>query len=187
MRRALEASLDRLGLEYLDRYLIHWPNAEVPIEETINELELLKTEGRIRAFGVSNFGPRNLRDALTVSPEVACDQVEFHPHLYQHELLAFCENHDVVLTAYSPLARGRVLNDPVLVDIAHAHGVSAAQVALRWIVQLGAIAIPKASSREHAQTNFDVFGFELSDEEMERIAAIDESQRHIDPGFADWS
>lgn len=187
VRRALLASLDRLGLAYLDLYLIHWPNENVPIEETIGALEELKAEGKIRAFGVSNFGPRNLRAALDASSDVACDQVEFHPHLYQRELLAFCENHGVVLTAYSPLARGRVLGDPVLTDIGRAHHKSAAQVALRWIVQLGAVAIPKAASREHAESNFDVFDFELTDEEMERIAAIDESERHVDPGFADWS
>lgn len=184
---ALRASLERLGVEYLDLYLIHWPTDEVPIEETIATLDSCREKGLIRAFGVSNYGPKNLQRALDASSNVAMNQVEFHPFLYQKDLLELCEENGVVLTAYSPIGRGAVIGNEVLESIGKAHGKSAVQVTLRWIIDKGVVAIPKATSEAHIRANLDIFDFELSEEETASIDALNENKRFVDPGFADWS
>lgn len=178
------ASLDRLGLDTVDLLLIHWPDDDVPMDEPLAALTELRRGSAVREIGVSNFTPSLLETAVTRAP-VACNQVEYHPFLAQDGLLETARSHDVAVTAYSPLARGRVVDDPVLGEIGAAHGKSAVQVALRWLIQQpGVAAIPRAADAGHRRANLDVFDFELDPEEMARVADLDEGLRLVDPAFA---
>ena len=169
--RSANSSLTQLGVEYVDLLLIHWPSPNVPISETIAAMNQLQTEGTVRHIGVSNFSIDQLREAMSVSDTpIVTNQVKYHPFNTQPELLEFCIENDVMLTAYSPLAQGSVADTDALREIGDRYGKSAAQVALRWLLQQERVsAIPKASSREHLVENFDVFDFELTDEEMADI------------------
>lgn len=181
---SMEDSLRRLGTDYVDLLLIHWPVDDVPVTETLDAMMELVEQQKVHHIGVSNFTPTQLREAADHAP-IACNQVEYHPFLAQTELLEVCRDRGILLTAYSPLARGQVLSDDTLRDIGQAHGKSAAQVALRWLVQQSHVAaIPKASSAEHRRANLDIFDFRLSDHEMETIHSLDRNERIIDPSFA---
>lgn len=168
---AATSSLARLGVEYVDLLLIHWPHPLASIAEVMVALNDCKGRGLTRHVGVSNFTTEQLQMARAASnAPVFTDQVQFHPYSPQRDLRAYCRAHDVLLTAYSPLARGGVLRDDVLAEIGVKYGKSPAQVALRWAVQQeGVVAIPKASSERHLRENLDVFDFELSDAEMVRV------------------
>src|SRR3954465_13976076 len=187
LRRAAEDSLQNLQVNCVDLLLLHWPNPDFPLEETLGALVGLRDDGLIKHLGVSNFPPGLLREALKVAP-IFADQVEFHPFLRQDELLELSVEKDFTVTAYSPLARGKVPADPTLTEIGEAHGKTAGQVALRWLPappQVGAT--PKAPGPERRVENFDVFDLRLSDEDRARIDALPKGRREIDPGFApDW-
>lgn len=185
--RTTDESLRRLAIDSVDLLLVHWPHPTIPLEETLSALQQLQEEGRALQIGVSNFPPSLLRQALEIVPTF-CIQVEYHPYLSQQVLLEIARRHDLMLTAYSPLARGEVAKDPVLREIARRHGKTPAQVTLRWLMQQDHVAaIPKASSREHLRANLEIFDFVLSEEEMSRIFALDRGRRFIDPGTApDW-
>jgi len=181
VRQACEQSLRRLGTDHLDLYLVHWPNRRIPMQETLEAMAALRTEGKARSIGISNFTVRHLEQArdLTAEPLVT-NQVEFHPHLYQQELLEYCGAQDIVLTAYSPLGRRAVLGDATIGRIARACGKTVGQVTLRWMVQKGIVVIPKASSAEHLEENTQVFDWELSPEAMSAIDDIPVMKREID-------
>ena len=176
---AFDESLRKLGLDYVDLYLIHWPCPQRDLYiQTYKALEQLYRDGRVRAIGVSNFEPKHLRrllDATDIVPAV--NQVELHPLLQQSELRAFHAEHGIQTEAWSPLARGGLLHEPELERIATEVGHSVAQVVLRWHLQLGNIAIPKASSPARIRENLDVFDFRLNDEAMTRIGGLDRGQR----------
>jgi 2,5-diketo-D-gluconate reductase A len=161
---AFEASLDKLGLDYLDLYLIHWPApATNRYLESWRALEQLLAEGKVRAIGVSNFLPEHLQKVIDLGGTVpAINQIELHPVLQQQDVAAFNTAHGIVTEAWSPLAQGAVLADPTVADIAGRHGVSAAQAILRWHLQRGRIIIPKSVTPERIRENLDVFGFELT-------------------------
>lgn len=187
-RRSAENSLRRLGTEYVDLLLIHWPNEEVPLEKTLDLMMELREEEKTRLIGVSNFPPSLLRRALRHS-EIFCNQVEYHPFLRQDAVLEIAREHDLLLTAYSPVARGEVLSDGTIMEIAAAHGKSPVQIGLRWLVQQRQVAaIPKSGTPEHQAANLEIFDFELSEEEMERICGlVDEGLRLVDPAWGpDW-
>lgn len=170
---ACSKSLDRLQTDYLDLYLVHWPSETVPLEETMDGMQQLVQQGMVRSVGVSNFETTLLRQAIEVSEIPICNnQVEFHPYKNQSELLRFCRQRRVTLTAYSPLARGRIAKDEKLASIAENYGVTPAQVSLRWLLQKGTIVIPKASSREHLVADAELGGWELTDEQMDAIDQI---------------
>jgi 2,5-diketo-D-gluconate reductase B len=187
VRPSAEGSLEKLQVDYLDLLLLHWPNDDVPLEQTLGALAELREEGLIKHFGVSNFPAGMLREALKVAP-VFADQVEFHPFLGQQKLVELAAEKDFMVTAYSPLARGKVLEDETVRAIGEAHGKSAGQVALRWLLDQPNVAtIPKASSHERRVENFEVFDFELSDDDRARIDALPKDQRVISPRWApDW-
>ncbi|GAA5705747.1 aldo/keto reductase [Streptomyces avermitilis] len=177
--RAFDASIDKLGLDYIDLYLIHWPTpARDLYQETWKAIEKLVADGRVRAAGVSNFQPAHLRRLLDGASLVpAVNQIELHPGLQQAELRALHAELGIATEAWSPLAQGAVLKETALTDIAARHGKSPAQVVLRWHLQLGNIVIPKSVTPARIQQNIDVFDFTLSDEEMTAIAAIDRGLR----------
>jgi diketogulonate reductase-like aldo/keto reductase len=169
--RSARESIDRLDVEYVDLLLIHWPDQSVPVAETLDAMTQLREEGQVRHVGVSNFSVPQLREAIEATDApILTDQVEYHPFTDQSNLLEFCIEQDVLLTAYSPLAKGKVARDDTLAEIGERYDRTASQVALRWLVQQeGVAAIPKASSREHLQENLVVFDFELTDAEMSRV------------------
>ncbi len=180
----LEHSLRALRTEYVDLLLVHWPNPRVALAQTLGAMREAQEAGRVRHLGVSNFPTALLREALELAP-IVCNQVEYHPYLGQPEVLALARERELVVTAYSPLAQGEALRDPVIREIAAAHDRSPAQIVLRWLLdQPNVAAVPKASSREHRAANLDCFGFELSDAERGRIAGLERGHRTIDPSWA---
>ncbi len=182
--RSVTTSLETLGLDYVDLLLIHWPQPQVPLEETLGALAKAKREGLTRHIGVSNFTVALLDEAVAKSPEpLVTNQIEYHAYLRQDKVLAACARHDVLVTCHVPLGRGRVLDDPVIEDIATAHNKSPAQVALRWLVQQPQLAVvPRALTFNEIEEDLDLFDFELSVEEMDRISKLrDKNIRVVDP------
>jgi len=171
VRRSTEESLAKLGSSYVDLLLIHNPFQREPVEETLRAMDELVDEGTVRHIGVSNFDLDRLHAAREAADhELLTDQVQFNPYWDQSSLLDYCGIHDLLLTAYSPLGHGGVLDDPVLAAVGERYGKSPAQVAIRWCLQHPNVAvIPKATSREHIAANRAVLDFELTDAEMERI------------------
>jgi len=167
---SVEESGQRLGTE-IDLLLIHAPSRSVPIEESIGAMNELQERGTVEHIGVSNFSVEQMQRAIAASDTpILTNQVEYHPFKSQSEILEFCIENGIILTAYSPLGQGRVIGSEVLEGVGEQYGKTEAQVALRWLIQQEmVVAIPKASSKTHIEQNFDVFDFELSDEEMERI------------------
>jgi methylglyoxal/glyoxal reductase len=175
--QAYETSLKKLGLEYLDLYLIHWPGKD-KYKETWKALEKLYKEGRVRAIGVSNFQIHHLEELLKdaeIKPMV--NQVEYHPHLQQKELLAFCQKEGIQLEAWSPLKQGQLLQEPTLTEIAEKYGKTTAQVILRWDLQTKVVTIPKSIKEQRIIENANIFDFELSQEDMEKIASLNKDER----------
>ncbi|MCU4753691.1 aldo/keto reductase [Halobacteria archaeon AArc-curdl1] len=174
VHRSFTNSLEALDLEYVDLLLIHWPNENVPVEQTLEAMNHLQAEGLVRHVGVSNFSVTQLEEAIAASrTPILTNQVEYNPYVDRDALLEYCRDQDVLLTAYSPLVKGKVLEDDTLEEIGDRYGKSPAQVALRWLVQQdGVIAIPKASSREHLEANLDVFDFTVTDQEMAQIDSL---------------
>ncbi len=174
LQRSVEDSLGRLGLDTVDLLLLHWPNPSVPLAETIAALNDARARGMTRHIGISNFPTRLMREALRLSEApLVTNQVEYHPFLSQKRVLRACREAGMALTAYCPLARGRVFGDPVIERIAARHRKSPAQVALRWLVQQqGVVAIPRSSKPEHARANFEIWDFALDDREMAEISAL---------------
>lgn len=182
-------SLAQLDSEYVDLLLIHWPNRSIPLADTLGAMNQLREEGKVRHLGVSNFTADLLDEALEVSEvPLVTNQVEYHPFLDQSELLQRVREADMTLTAYSPLAKGRAANNSALTEIGKRHGKSAAQVALRWLIQQdGVVTIPKSSSEAHCRENFNIFDFGLSPEEMREIySLVQAGGRIINPGFMNF-
>jgi 2,5-diketo-D-gluconate reductase A len=177
--RAFDASLDRLGTDHVDLYLIHWPApTQDRYVDTWRALERIAEEGRARSIGVSNFQVHHLERLLGETSVVpVIDQVEAHPWLQQHELREFCAARGIAVEAWSPLARGRVLDDAVIGRIAAKHGVEPAQAVIRWHLQQGLVVIPKTVNALRLRSNLDVFGFELDDDDLTAIAALDSGER----------
>ncbi len=171
---SVKESLAKLRTEYVDLLLLHWPNRRVPLAVTVRELERARLRGWTKHIGVSNFPTALVREAMALADApLVTDQVEYHPYLRQDLLLSLLRSAGMCLTAYSPLAQGKVLTDPTLRAIGERYGKSAAQVALRWLIQQeSVVAIPKAARREHAAANLDIFDFELTDAEMAAIHAL---------------
>jgi 2,5-diketo-D-gluconate reductase B len=172
--RSVDTSLHSLGLDWVDLLLVHWPNAAIPLAETMGALAKAKRDGLTRHIGVANFTIALLDEAIRLCPEpLVTDQVEFHPYLDQSKLLAACRERGLILTAHCPLGRGRLMNDPVLAEIARRKGKSIAQVALRWSIQQGnVVPLPRSANPERIAENLKLFDFALTDAEMEQVSAL---------------
>jgi diketogulonate reductase-like aldo/keto reductase len=176
---ALEAfseSIDKLGLEYVDLYLVHWPgHSSKRRADSWRALQEIKASGRVKSIGVSNYHIAHLEEIVQSSSELpSVNQIEFHPFMYKEQagVLDFCKKHKIVVEAYSPLARGRQLSHPVISEIAKALAKNNAQVMLRWAIQHGTVPIPKSANPAHIRDNFNVFDFELSKSDMQRLDNI---------------
>lgn len=186
LERSVKESLARMRLSSVDLLLLHWPNSHVPLAETLGALSHAKTMGLTRHIGVSNFTVALIEQAVASSPEpLVCNQVEYHPYLDQAKVRAACDQHGLALVAYSPIAKGRIKTDQTLANIGRTHRKSPAQVCLRWLVQQNVAAIPRTSRVERLSENIEIFDFELSEDEMARIAALAHPDgRLTDSGFA---
>lgn len=189
-KRSHEESLRRLGLDQVDLLLIHWPNASIPLGETLAALAELRASGKTRFIGVSNFTVALLREAVERhGADLLCNQVEYHPFLSQRAVLAATRRYGMMLTAYSPIARGRVFKDKTLLAIGRHYGKTAGQIALRWLIdQDGVAAVPKAAQRAHAAANIDLFDFALTAEERMAIDGLAGGERLVEwSGYTpDW-
>jgi 2,5-diketo-D-gluconate reductase B len=171
--RSLDQSLRNLELSWVDLLLIHWPNPKVPLKETLDLLCKARRDGRAKHVGVANFTTSLLQDAVKLASEpLVTNQIEVHPFIDQDKVLAACRVHGLAVTAYCPLARGKVPGNDVLARIGRAHGKTSAQIALRYLVQQGIIPIPRTSNPDHLAANLATFDFTLSDVEMTEIAGL---------------
>jgi 2,5-diketo-D-gluconate reductase A len=178
--KAFDTSLERLGFDYLDLFLIHWPLPDIDVDfvETWGALEEIYASGRAKAIGLSNFQPNHLNRVIAEGQVVpAVNQIEVHPYLTQDQARAADAEHGVVTEAWSPIAQGLVLDDPVITGVASAHGKTPAQVVLRWHIQRGDVIFPKSVTRSRVEENFALFDFELSDGDMGVINALNKDQR----------
>jgi 2,5-diketo-D-gluconate reductase B len=186
LERSTKESLAKLRLAEVDLLLLHWPNPQVPLAETLGALAHVKQLGMARHIGVSNFTVALIEEAVGACPALlSCDQVEYHPYLDQTKVREACTRYGMALVAYSPIAKGRIKGDATLTQIGQVHGKSAAQVCLRWLVQQNVSAIPRTSKIERLSENIDIFDFALSPEEMQQISALGSPKgRLTDYGFA---
>ena len=186
IRRSFDASLKKLRLDQVDLYLVHWPSKKMNLPAMFETLMKLRDEGRTRAIGVANFNIALLKTVVEeIGAPIACNQIEYHVMLDQTAVRRYLAEKSIPLVAYCPLAQGRAASDETLMAIGRKHGASAAQVALKWLLdQDGVAAIPKASRAESQQANLDAGNIGLDDEDMKAIAALPKNQRCVNPGFA---
>ncbi|HPG03549.1 MAG TPA: aldo/keto reductase, partial [Rhodoblastus sp.] len=188
LERSAEASLRDLGLDSVDLLLIHWPNASIPLKDSIAALCNARRRGLARNIGVSNFSVALLNEAAALSSEpLVANQCEYHPRLDQSAVIAACRRHGLAFVSYSPLGKGDLLAEPVITDIAQRVARKPSQVVLRWHVQQGVAAIPRSGSPAHIRDNFDVFDFALSDADMAAISGLRRGNgRMVDMGWVAW-
>ncbi|MFG1496055.1 2,5-didehydrogluconate reductase DkgB [Saccharospirillum sp. HFRX-1] len=188
LHASLDGSLQRLGTNHVDLLLIHWPSPQqsVPMAETLNALKAARDSGKTRHIGVSNFTIAQIDQAIELlgEGELLTNQIEVHPFLQNHSIVDHCQQRGITVTGYMPLAEGRVVDDPILIDIANAHQLTPAQVALAWLHQRNIVPIPASRKAEHLQANLDAISVVLTDAQMQRIAQLDRQQRLANPGFA---
>lgn len=182
VRASVPRFLDELGLSYLDLLLIHWPNPDVDMIETLKTMLEFKKQGVVKAIGVSNFVRFHLEEIAKHKIPILTNQIEMHPYLQRRSLVALCKELGIIVTAYRPLARGAFEIDPVLKKIGEKYKKSPSQIVLRWLIQQDIVAIPKASNVQHLKDNINVFDFNLDAQEMQNIDALDSNQRFCAPG-----
>jgi len=187
VRKSLDQSLRDIGVDYVDLWLIHWPNPKFAVEETLAAMMKEVAQGKVRYVGVSNF-PAALFERAAKAAPVVCNEVEYHPYLAQSKVIAAALKHDALVTAYAPLGMGKCHADVTMAAIGAKYGKSASQVTLRWFMQQSHVgAIPKASGFAHAKENFEIFDFELSSKDMATIHALARGERMIQPDFGpEW-
>lgn len=186
VEKACHLALEELGIDFLDLYLLHWPDRKRPMAQILIAMAKLIEGGLVRRIGVSNFTLRHIEDLLPLNLPLSANQVEFHPYLTQEKLLAYCQKQQIDFISYRPLGKGALLTEPLFSQIAARHGKSAGQVILRWVVQQGVPVVPKASSEEHLKENLNLFDFSLTEQEMQAISALNRGQRFCgasDPEF----
>lgn len=184
---ACDASLDRLGTDYLDLYLIHWPNPAISLRETLHAMEQLVNEGKVRNIGVSNFSVYQLSAAQHIANiPIAVNQIEYHPWLQRPELVEFCRETGTVVEGAAPLARTEILSDDTVGELADKYDKSPAQIALRWAVEQEVVVIPKSTSADHIRQNAALFDWELEEQDHQQLNEIDRDQPVYDT-IKDWT
>jgi 2,5-diketo-D-gluconate reductase B len=184
LERAAQESLKRLRLREIDLLLLHWPNPQIPLADTLGALCKVKRDGLARHIGISNFTVKLIEEAVRLASEpLVCNQIECHPFLDQSKVIAACRKHQMAVVAYSPIARGSAHKDKILARIGAANGKTAAQVCLRYLVQQDIVVIPRTSKEKRLAENADVFDFKLSSAEMKEIAGL----ARRDGRVVDWS
>ncbi|MFE4106219.1 aldo/keto reductase [Almyronema epifaneia] len=188
--QSVDESLSKLGTDYIDLLLLHWPNPDIPLRETLEALMAVQSAGKTRFIGLSNFTIELMQQAIAICGrgKLVTNQVEYHPYLDQSRVIAAAHSLDMMTTAYRPIAKGRIFQEKTLQQIAQQHNKNAAQVTLRWLIQQGVIAIPRSSNPEHVSQNFEIFDFELTSDEMAAIDQLRGDRRLVSPeGLApDW-
>ncbi len=185
---ACEESLEKLGTDYLDLYLIHWPNPAISLRETMQAMATLEEEGLVRNVGVSNFSAYQLSCAHHVSPvPIAVNQIEFHPWFQRPDLVEYCRETDTVIEAAAPLARTEIFEDEVVTELAEEYDKSPAQIVLRWALDRDVVPLPKSSSPEHVRENVELFEWELSEEDRERLDDRERDQPVYDTPAREWT
>ncbi|WP_135665979.1 aldo/keto reductase [Halorhabdus rudnickae] len=184
---AAKTTLEDLQTDYLDLYLIHWPNPAISIRETMDAMATLKEQGMVRNVGVSNFDLYQLSAAQHVSNvPIAVNQIEFHPYLQRPDLVEYCQDNDIVVEAAAPLARTAVLDDPVIEELAETYDRTPAQIVLRWAVEKDIVVLPRSTTRGHIEQNIDLFDFELDDDDHARIDDLDRDEPVYDDRARSW-
>ena len=188
IKRKTSESLIKLKTDYIDLLLIHWPAPDMNLKRIIGAMKELQKGGKVKAIGVSNFNMTLLEEAMKYG-EIFCNQVEYHPYLNQTRLLEKAKENDILVTAYSPLAKGKALSNEKLQMIGNRYNKTASQVILRWLVQQEKVAaIPRSSKHRHREENFEIFDFELDEDEMKTIFSLDANERQINPAWApEWT
>jgi 2,5-diketo-D-gluconate reductase B len=187
--KVAENTLREIDTPYLDLLLIHWPNPDINVEKTLEAFLSLRDQGKALNIGVANFPVKLLKEVNEeLGAPIFCNQVEYHPFYSQFDMLDYTAEHDLLFTAYSPLAQGKVTEHPFLQELANKYGKSPAQIALRWLIeQEQVVAIPKASTEDHLRENIDVYDFALEDDDFYAIDEIEKTAKIIDPDFApEW-
>ena len=187
--RSTEESLRKLKTDYVDLLLIHWPDTRVPLKETLFALQNLIKQQKTKLIGVSNFPVELIDISKEIAPEVTCNQIEYHPFLDQRPILKAVGKHNMFLTAYSPLARNRVFKNKTLQEMGAKYSKTAGQIVLRWLIeQKNVVAIPKAAKQKHAESNFDIFDFQLNEPDRLILGSMhSHNQRLVDPEWApEW-
>lgn len=180
-------TLSDLQTDYLDLYLIHWPNPAISVRETMDAMATLKEQGFVRNVGVSNFDRYQLGAAMHVTDvPIAVNQIEFHPYLQRPELLEYCQDNDITVEAAAPLARTKVLDDPVIEELAETYDRTPAQIVLRWAIEKDVVVLPRSTSREHIAQNVDLFDFELEEADHARIDDLDRDEAVYDTRTREW-
>ena len=169
LRKDLDRALEQLETDYIDAYLLHWPNSKTPIEITLNAMEELRKENKIRQIGLSNVSVNHLKRAIEFGIPINWVQIEMHPYFCDFDLLKFCSEHSMTIQAWRPLNLGRINEDQMLIQIGKKYRKTACQAALKWIIQHGCVPLPGSKNKTHLEENMNIFDFTLSKEEMERI------------------
>lgn len=169
LRNDLQRTLEKLQISYLDAYFLHWPNSNVPIEETLSTLEEFRSNQLIRHIGMSNVNINHLERALELKIPITWVQIEMNPFYYDPELLTFCKNHNIAVQAWGPLGRGRINDDALLMNLGMKYKKTSSQIAIKWIIQNGCIPLPGSKNPKHIKENIDVMDFMLTEEEMNLI------------------
>lgn len=183
---AVLLALEELQLDYIDLYLIHWPSKDIEVKDTLSAMQKLKDQGKLLNLGISNCTITNVQKAIDTGITIVNNQVEFHPSLYQKELLEFCKANDIILTAYSPLARGQDLELPVIIELAKKYNKSPSQIILRWLIQHDIVVIPKTTNEHRMDENLCIFDWTIGDEDMLIIDNLNSDNRVINPNFGQF-
>lgn len=178
--------LEELEIPYIDLLLIHWPNKEVPIAETLRGMDKLKQEGKIRAIGVSNFTIHHLQDALATGIAITNNQVEVHPQFNQKELREYCASKSISITAYSPLARGTAVQIPLIKELAEKYSKTPSQIILNWVITRGMITIPKSTTPSRIKENFESLDFQIEEADLSAIDTLPQGDRLGNPSFNEF-
>jgi diketogulonate reductase-like aldo/keto reductase len=183
---ACKQALEELETEYLDLYLIHWPDRDKNITKALQGMKKLKRDGLIRSIGVSNFTTNHLKDVMYSDIQIDINQVEFHPSLNQKELKEFCDKNGITITAYSPIAQGYDLRITTIKMLAEKYNKTESQIILHWLISKRIVAIPRSSNPIHIQNNLEIFGWKMEEEDLNLLETLNSDHRVVDPNFADF-